>query len=426
MLDIKLIMNDPERVKKALASRNPALESVVDKASELNKEYKKLLQETEELRAKRNDLSKQIGMLRKSDPQAAQNAMDEVEKIKKEMAAKEEAMTPVKSAMDEILLSTPNLPDASVKPGRDEKDNTVVRTGNLKPREFDFKPLDHHEIGEKLGILDFETASVLSGSRFSLLKGDGAKLERALINFMLDRHAEKGYKEIMPPVIVNEDMLLGSGQLPKFKEDMYELAVTPAQYLISTAEIPLTNINREKILAEKDLPVKMTAFTPCFRKEAGAYGKDTRGLIRNHQFNKVELVIIADNKNSFELLESMTADAEEILKLLELPYRTTELCTGDMGFSAAKTYDIEVWMPSEGKYREISSCSDCTDFQARRMNSRYKNAEGKTEFVHTLNGSGLAVGRTFAAILENFQQKDGSVIIPPALVPYFGKDKISK
>jgi seryl-tRNA synthetase len=333
-------------------------------------------------------------------------------------------MEPVKKEMDDILLNTPNLPDESVKEGRGAQDNVLVRESGQKPRKFDFTPKDHHEIGERLDIFDFETAAVMAGSRFSLLKGDGARLERALINFMLDQNAARGYKEIMPPVIMNEAMLLGSGQLPKFREDMYEIAGEPKQFLISTAEIPLTNMAREKIMKETDLPIKLTAFTPCFRKEAGAYGKDTRGLIRNHQFNKVELVVISDAENSFNLLEQMTSDAENILRGLGLPYRVMELCTGDMGFSSAKTYDIEVWLPSENGYREISSCSDCTDFQARRMNARYKTAEGKPVFAHTLNGSALAVGRTLAAILENYQQPDGGVIIPEALRPYFGKDKI--
>ena len=257
-----------------------------------------------------------------------------------------------------------------------------------------------------------------------MFKGDGARLERAIISFMLDLHAKKGYTEIMPPVIVNENILVGTGQLPKFREDMYELTGEPKQFLISTAEIPLTNLNRTRTVAEEELPIKLTAHTPCFRKESGTYGKDTRGLIRNHQFDKVELVMLSKPENSYEMLEQMVLDAQDVLKQLEIPYHVVELCSGDIGFSSAKTYDIEVWMPSENKFREISSCSNCLDFQARRMGLRFKNAQGKLEYVHTLNGSGLAVGRTFAAILENFQQKDGSVRIPKALVPYFGKDKL--
>ncbi|WP_428897241.1 seryl-tRNA synthetase [Parelusimicrobium proximum] len=424
MLDIKLINANTEEVKKSLAKRNPALAENIDKIQSLNAEYKKLLNDVEAARAKRNELSKSIRQMMKADPAGAEKAKEEVARIKEEMQAKETEMESFKTQIDDILLSTPNMPDESVKVGKNAADNTIVKESQIKPKDFSFKPSDHHAVGEKLGILDFEAAATLSGSRFALLKGDGAKLERAIINFMLDRQTSKGYTEIMPPVIVNEEILVGTGQLPKFREDMYELAGEPKQFLISTAEIPLTNLNRGKMLAEKDLPLKYTAGTACFRKEAGTYGKDTRGLIRNHQFNKVELVMLSDKNNSFKLLEQMTADAEDILATLGLAYRIVELCTGDMGFSSAKTYDLEVWMPGENAYREISSCSNCTDFQARRMGLRYKNTDGKPEFVHTLNGSSLAVGRTFAAILENCQQEDGSVLIPKALVPYFGKDRI--
>ncbi|ACC99051.1 Seryl-tRNA synthetase [Elusimicrobium minutum Pei191] len=423
MLDIKLFANDLEGVKKSLASRNPALLTLVGEITELNKTYKELLTSVENMRAKRNELSKSVGILKQKDPAAAEEAMKEVSLIKTGMSEKENMLEEIKKKISNTMLNIPNMPDPSVTIGKDEKDNKEIRKDGAAP-SFSFKPLDHHAVGEKLGILDFETAAVLSGSRFALLKGDGARLERALISYMLDKHAKKGYTEVVPPSIVNEEILIGTGQLPKFREDMYALEGEPKQFLISTAEIPLTNMNRGKVLQEAELPVKLTAGTPCFRKEAGTYGKDTRGLIRNHQFDKVELVMISNSNDSFNLLEAMTADAEDVLKGLGLAYRTVELCTGDMGFSSAKTYDIEVWMPSENKYREISSCSNCTSFQARRMNLRYKNAEGKIEFVHTLNGSGVAVGRALAAILENYQQEDGSVIVPEALRPYFGKDII--
>ncbi len=425
MLDIKLITANSDGVKTSLSSRKAALAANIDAVLEVNARYKKLLNEVEELRAKRNNLSQQIGAMRKADPAGAEKLMAEVAQIKEAMASKEAAMEALKKETDDMLLNIPNLPDASVPVGASEADNKFIRQSGTPP-VMDFKPLDHQSVGEGLGILDFDAATTLSGSRFALLRADGAKLERALINYMLDMHAKHGFTEMATPVIVNEEILYGTGQLPKFREDMYELSGEPKQFLISTAEISLTNINRGRVLAQKDLPIKYAAATPCFRKEAGSYGKDTRGLIRNHQFNKVEMVMLSDKDSSFALLEEMTKCAENILAGLGLAYRVIELCTGDMGFSAAKTYDLEVWLPSENKYREISSCSNCTDFQARRMNLRYKDAEGKMQFVHTLNGSGVAVGRTFAAILENYQQADGSVVIPSALVPYFGKEKITK
>lgn len=424
MLDIKLITANPEEVKKALSSRNPSLAANIDSVLDVNKKYKTILNEVEELRAKRNTLSQQIGGLRKTDPAGAEKLMADVAQIKDAMASKETDMDALKKEIEDMLLNIPNLPDASVHIGRDENDNTLVKESDIKPPAFTFRPLDHQSVGEKLGILDFDTAATLSGSRFALLRAEGARLERALINYMLDTHTANGFTEVCPPVVVNEEILFGTGQLPKFREDMYELTGEQKQFLISTAEIPLTNMNRGKVLPAKDFPKKYVAATPCFRKEAGSYGKDTRGLIRNHQFNKVELVTLSDKENSYACLEAMTKSAESILAGLGLAYRIVELCTGDMGFSSAKTYDLEVWLPSENKYREISSVSNCTDFQARRMNLRYKNADGKMEFAHTLNGSGVAVGRAFAAILENYQQEDGSVLIPKALVPYFGKDKI--
>lgn len=425
MLDIKQITANPDEVKKRLALRRAELATQIDEVLAKYEEYKKVLARVEELRAKRNELSKSIGKIKKEQgDQAAAAAMAEVGQIKAEMARQEAALDPKKQAVNDLLLSIPNLPNENIPVGTSDADNPEVVPCTIPLPKFDFKPLDHQAVGEKLGILDFQAAAALSGSRFALFKGEGARLERALISFMLDHHAQKGYTEILPPVIVNEDILIGTGQLPKFREDMYELLGEPKQFLISTAEIPLTNLNRIRVVPHEELPVKLTAYSPCFRRESGTYGKDTRGLIRNHQFDKVELVMLSKPENSYDMLETMVLDAQQILKDLGLPYHVVELCSGDIGFSSAKTYDIEVWMPSENKFREISSCSNCLDFQARRMGLRFKNEQGKLEYVHTLNGSGLAVGRTFAAILENFQQADGSVIIPPALRPYFGKDKI--
>ena len=425
MLDMKLIIANPDEVKRRLSLRKPELAAQIDEVLSLYENYKKVLAAVEELRAKRNSLSKQIGQIKKEKgDEAAKETMTEVSRLKEDMAQKEAELDPMKKQIDDLLLSIPNLPNEHIPVGTSDADNPEYLPCTIPLPKFDFKPLDHQAVGEKLGILDFAAAATLSGSRFALYKGDGARLERAIIAFMLDMHARKGYTEILPPVIVNEEILYGTGQLPKFREDMYELVGEPKQFLISTAEIPLTNLNRGRVIAEAELPIKLTAYTPCFRKESGTYGKDTRGLIRNHQFNKVELVMISKPENSYQMLEIMVSDAQEVLKELGLPYHVVELCSGDIGFSSAKTYDIEVWMPSENRFREISSCSNCLDFQARRMGLRYKNAQGKLEYVHTLNGSGLAVGRTFAAILENFQQADGSVVIPPALRPYFGKDKI--
>jgi seryl-tRNA synthetase len=306
--------------------------------------------------------------------------------------------------------------------GKDETENVEVRSWGVR-RDFEFEPKAHYEIGEALGILDFERGASLSGSRFTVMWGWGAKLERALINFMLDFHTSRGYKEVWVPHLVKPEILEGTGQLPKFEEDLY-FCERDGLYLIPTAEVPLTNLFRDTILEEKDLPIYLTAYTPCYRREAGAYGKDIRGIIRQHQFDKVELVKIVHPDTSDQELERLTADAEEILKLLGLPYRVVALCTGDLGFASAKTYDIEVWFPSQNKYREISSCSNCTDFQARRMNTRFKDNEGRKRFAHTLNGSGLAVGRTLAAILENYQQKDGSVVVPEVLRDYLKADVI--
>ncbi len=428
MIDIKILNAETEKTKQRLASRNGKLVELADKVLKEEKEYKAALLEIENLRAKRNEISKKIGTVRaKEGPEAAQAVMEEANKLKEAMQGKEQEVTVLKDKITQTLLTIPNLPDESVPQGADETANVIVKENTLPIAQFDFEVKDHHEIGEGLGILDFATAAKLSGSRFALLRGDGARLERSLISFMLDLHAKNGYTEFMPPAIVNAEVLYGTGQLPKFKEDMYHVDGEGDQYLISTAEIPLTNLYRGETLQETDLPKAFTAYTPCFRKEAGSYGKDTRGLIRQHQFNKVELVWLSKPEESMEILEKMTCEAELVLKTLGLPYRRVLLSTGDMGFSAAKTFDLEVWFPSQNAYREISSCSNCTDFQARRMNLRFKRNGAKgTEFVHTLNGSGIAVGRTFAAILENYQQADGSVVIPEALRPYFGKDRIVK
>ena len=414
MLDIKLIRSNPEKVKAAMADRGgrylPALEQILEKDSA----HRAALSEIEALRSKRNEA-------------AAQAAMAEAAAAKEAVKAREENTAALERELNALLLSVPNLPDPSVLKGGGPQDNKVAAEYLSDKREFGFKPLDHHAVGEKLGILDFAAATKLSGSRFALLKGQGARLERCLIQLMLDLHTiEHGYTEIFPPFLVTPETMTGTGQLPKFEEDLYKISAEPPMYLIPTAEVPLTNMYRGDILKEDDLPKRFAAYTVCFRQEAGSYGKDTRGLIRNHQFNKVELVWLTRPEDSAAALEKLRADAEKILQVLKIPYRVLELCTGDIGFSSAKTYDLEVWMPGEGVFREISSCSNCGDFQARRMNTRFKRAEGgKTEFVHTLNGSGLAVGRTFAAILENYQQEDGSVVVPEALRKYMGTDIIA-
>jgi len=425
MLDIKLLRTNPEKVRKAMSDRGgaalPALETLIAR----DEAYRAVMAEVEKLRARRNEISAGIAAIRKEKgPDAVKEVMAEANKIKEEMQAREGGLSEAKKEIDALVLSLPNLPHESVSIGKNEADNKVVRENASSKKEFSFKPADHHTIGEKLGILDFETATLLSGARFALMKGAGARLERALINFMLDMHTRKhGYTEVIPPYIVTAETLTGTGQLPKFEEDLYRVSGEHPAYLIPTAEVPLTNMFRGKILKESDLPLKFTAYTACFRQEAGSYGKDTRGLIRNHQFNKVELVWITKPEESMAALETLASDAAEILSALELPHRVISLCTGDMGFSSCKTYDLEVWLPSEGRYREISSCSNCWDFQGRRMNTRIKREKGM-EFVHSLNGSGLAVGRTFAAILENFQNADGSVSVPDALRPFFGAEVI--
>ncbi len=422
MIDIELIRSNPEYVKERLATRDKELPELVDKVLELDKKRREIIKKLDELRRERNELSKQIGILKREGKDTTE-IQNRVKSLKVEIDKLEEELRKVEEELKNTLLWIPNLPHPSVPVGEDENDNVEIRRWG-EPREFDFEPKSHWELGEKLGILDFKRGAKLSGSRFTVIKGWGARLERALINFMLDLHTKKGYKEVCPPHLVRPEILVGTGQLPKFEEDLYKCE-RDELYLIPTAEVPLTNLHRDEILKEEELPIYYTAYTPCYRREAGAYGKDIRGIIRQHQFDKVELVKIVHPDTSYEELEKLTRDAEEVLQLLGLPYRVVELCTGDLGFSAAKTYDIEVWFPSQNRYREISSCSNCEDFQARRMNTRFKDSKtGKNRFVHTLNGSGLAVGRTLAAILENHQQEDGSVVVPEVLRDYVGTDVI--
>jgi seryl-tRNA synthetase len=420
MLDARFVREHIDVIKKSLVERNASIQ--FDEFLRLEEQRRTLLKEAEELRNKRNVVSEEVGKLRKQKQDAAK-LIEEMKGVSDRIKELDEKLKSLDESTNEFLLNVPNIPHESVPVGRDETENVVVRRW-AEPRQFDFEPLNHWDIGETLGIIDFERAAKIAGARFSMTKGFGAKLERALMNFMLDQHATKGYQEILPPIIVNRDSMRGTGQLPKFEMELFRI-VDPEFYLIPTAEVPVTNIHRNEILNEKDLPIYYTAYTPCFRREAGSYGKDVRGLIRQHQFNKVELVKFVKPEDSYDELESLTTNAEDILQKLELPYRVIALCTGDIGFSAAKTYDLEVWLPGQQKYREISSCSNFADFQARRANIRFKR-EGKkgTEFVHTLNGSGLAIGRSLVAILENYQQKDGSVIVPEALRPYMGVEVI--
>lgn len=418
MLDPKLIRQDIDNVATNLARRGYALPTAQLVALE---EKRKTLQiRTEQLQAERNAKSKSIGHA-KAQGQDIAPLMAEVESLKGELETGEQALTRIQAELEAILLTVPNIPDASVPDGRSEEENVELRRWGT-PREFAFTPLDHVALGEKDGLLDFETASKITGSRFAVMRGNLARLHRALIQFMLDTHTrENGYEEVYVPYLVNAESLRGTGQLPKFEEDLFRVHTDPAYYLIPTAEVPVTNIVRDQILDSKQLPMKLVCHTPCFRSEAGSYGKDTRGMIRQHQFEKVELVQFVAPEDSARAHEELTLHAEAILQKLELPYRTIVLCTGDMGFSAAKTYDIEVWLPGQGKYREISSCSNFHDFQARRMQARYRKADtGKPELLHTLNGSGLAAGRTLVAVLENYQEADGSVTIPAVLRPYMG------
>ncbi len=417
MLDVKLLRENLDEVKARMATRGGAVDW--DAFVALDRDRRDALANIERLKEKKNRLSGEIGKLKKSGGDATA-LMSEGEAVSAAIRAGEAPLADIEARFENFMLSIPNLPNASVKVGKDEHDNREVRRWG-EPLHFDFPVLNHWDIGEALKILDFGRAAKITGARFTVYRGAGAKLERALINFMLDLHTgENGYQEMLPPALVNRTSLVGTGQLPKFEEDLFHLA--PGDYfLIPTAEVPLTNLHRDEMLELDELPIKYVAYTPCFRSEAGSYGKDVRGLIRQHQFNKVEMVKFAEPESSYDELEKMVHNAEEVLKRLKIPYRVMELCTGDLGFGSAKTYDIEVWLPGQNTYREISSCSNCEDFQARRANIRYrKEKKGKPLFVHTLNGSGLAVGRTLVAVLENYQQKDGSVIIPEVLRPYMG------
>lgn len=416
MLDVKILRNDYDRVATALQNRGKSLDLIAG-FPELDTKRRELLQETEQLKNRRNTVSGEVAQ-RKKNKEDAEELILEMRQVSDRIKALDEEIRNLETEIDALTLSIPNLPHSSVPVGASEDDNVEVRR-NGEPRQFDFTPKAHWDVAQDLGILDFEAGAKVTGSRFTFYKGMGARLERALINFMMDLHSEEhGYEEILPPYIVNRDSLVGTGQLPKFEEDLFKLTDSD-YYLIPTAEVPVTNYHREEILSKEDLPKHYVAYSSCFRSEAGAAGRDTRGLIRQHQFNKVELIKLVEPETSYEELEKMTANAERVLQLLGLPYRVLALCTADMGFSAAKTYDLEVWLPESNMYREISSCSNVEDFQARRASIRYrKDSKGKPEFVHTLNGSGLAVGRTVAAILENYQQEDGSVVVPEILRPY--------
>ena len=418
MLDPKLIRTELEQVAQKLAIRGFQLDQ--QRFGELESRRKTLQVETESYRKQRTDLSKQIGKA-KSQGEDAAALMAEVSAIGDKLKSGEQELDQIQLELDALLKAVPNLPHSSVPAGKDENDNELVRTWG-EPTQFDFEPKDHVDLGEACGTMSFDLAAKITGSRFSLLTGTMAQLHRALVQFMLDLHTkEHGYVETYAPYIVNAQSLEGTGQLPKFEEDLFKLHHEQDFYLIPTAEVPVTNIVRDTIQEAKDLPLKFVAHTPCFRSEAGSYGKDTRGMIRQHQFDKVELVQIVKPDDSYNAHEELTGHAEKVLQLLRLPYRVVNLCGGDIGFSAAKTYDLEVWLPGQQAYREISSCSNFEDFQARRMKARYRPAEGeKPQLVHTLNGSGLAVGRTLVAVLENYQQADGRIRIPEKLLPYMG------
>lgn len=417
MLDISVIREETEAVKAYLKARNSDFD--VDKVLALDGERKKLLGAVEQLKAKRNAGSREVGKIRAAGGDASA-IQEEMKKIGEQIKADDARMAEIDTELSTLLKQIPNRPDASVPIGKDETENVEIRRVGT-PRTFDFEPKPHWELGEACGLLDFERGPRMAQSRFTVFKGLGARLERAIMNYMLDLHTQKhGYTEFNVPVMVNSETMYGTGQLPKFADDLYKVDRDDL-WLIPTAEVPLTNMHHGEMLAEKDLPLYYTAYTPCFRRESGSYGRDVRGIMRLHQFDKVEMVKICTPETSYDELEKLTNNAEEVLQGLGLPYRVIVLCTGDMGFGSAKTYDVEVWLPSQNMYREISSCSNCVDFQARRMNTRYRPADGgKPRFVHTLNGSGLAVGRTLIAVLENGQNADGSIDLPDALVPYMG------
>lgn len=417
MLDIKFIRSNPDAVRESLRKRRSSLQ--LDQFLAIDQKRRDLLLETEGLKARRNQASTEVSRMKK-EGQTSEELMAELGAMSARIKELDDELKAIDQQTTDWLLSIPNVPHLSVPEGASDEDNLEIKVWGKKPG-MSFTPKEHDELGAALGGLDFETAAKITGSRFVLLKGWAARMERALISFMLDMQTgENGYAEVMPPVIVNRESLTGTGQLPKFEEDLFHITNTN-YYLIPTAEVPLTNIYRDATLSEAELPVALCAFTPCFRSEAGSYGKDTRGMIRQHQFDKVELVRFVHPESSFDELEKLLGHAESILQKLGLHYRVVTLCSGDLGFSSAKTYDIEVWLPGQGKYREISSCSNFEDFQARRAGIRFKPAGSKkSQFVHTLNGSGLAVGRTMVAILENYQQEDGSIVIPEALRPYMG------
>ena len=418
MLDAKLIRNNPDLVKQAMRNRNKNLDAEIDRFLEIDRERRTLIQKADELKNEQNKASKEIPLLKKqgADTSEIMARMKAISEQIKELDAK---LSQLEEQQQTILYSIPNVPHETVPVGKDDSENVEIRRFGT-PRNFEFTPLPHWEIGKALNILDPETAAKVTGARFHFYRGLGARLERAIVNFFLDTHTADGYTEVFPPFMANKDSMTGTGQLPKFAEDMFKLEGLD-YYLIPTAEVPVTNMHRDEILDGATLPRYYCAYSACFRAEAGSAGRDTRGLIRQHQFNKVELVKFCEPEKSYEELETLTAQAEKVLQLLELPYRVVALSTGDLGFSSAKTYDLEVWMPSYGRYLEISSCSNFEDFQARRMAVRYKKGPNdKARLVHTLNGSGVAVGRTVAAILENYQNSDGSVTIPKVLVPYMG------
>ena len=424
MLDIKLVRSNPELVKEGMRRRGKDMDALIDEVCAIDEKRREVSAETEAMKARQNAVSKQIPMLKKEGKDTTE-IFAEMKELSAKIKEGDEKLAELEEKQKAIIMNIPNIPHESVPAGADDSQNLEVRRVG-EPRKFDFEPKAHWDIGADLDILDPETAAKVTGARFHFYKGLGARLERAVINFYLDTHSTRGYKEVFPPFMVNRASMTGTGQLPKFEEDAFKLA-SPDYFLIPTAEVPVTNMHREEILDGARLPIKYCAYSACFRAEAGSAGRDTRGLIRQHQFNKVELVKFARPEESYDELEKLTRDAEYVLGLLGLPYRVVCLCGGDLGFSSAKTYDIEVWLPSYNAYKEISSCSNFEDFQARRASIRYKDdIKGKAQLVHTLNGSGLAIGRTVAAILENYQNEDGTVTIPEVLVKYMGTDKITK
>ena len=419
MLDLKYVCENIDFVTEKLSHRSG--KSPIGEVAPLAEKRVELIKKVEQLKATKNAVSKEIAEIKKNKGNA-DDKIAEMKELGEDIKKYDDELTEIVDKLNELMLAIPNIPDSSVPHGSDSDDNVEVRR-YLEPTKFDFEPKAHWDLGLDLNIFDWERAGKITGARFTVYKNWGAKLERAIMNFMLDTHATSGYNEVFPPFMVNRDSMIGTGQLPKFEEDMYAVKGTDF-YLVPTAEVPVTNLHRGEILDEKELPIKYCAYTACFRGEAGSAGRDTRGLIRQHQFNKVELVKFAHPDNSFEELEELTNSAEKILQLLGLPYRVVTLCTGDLGFGSSKTYDIEVWMPSYNRYVEISSCSNYIDFQARRANIKFRDKDKKTRFVHTLNGSGLAIGRTTAAVIENFQNEDGSITVPEVLRKYLGTDII--